>query len=72
MNPLVAEPTHQRRLLQRGEVTALLQLPDPDIQWLIDTRQLLELRIRGKERFDSKDVIQLIESYKITASRRVQ
>ncbi len=66
------DSTRQRRLLQRHEVGALLQLPDPDIQWLIDTRQLMDLRIRGKERFDSRDIEHLIEAYKMTAKRRIQ
>lgn len=60
----------ERRLLQRDQVAALLQIPDDDLQWLIDTRQLLELRIRGHQRFDSQDVSRLIETYKTTQSRR--
>lgn len=72
MNSISADLTQERRLLKRQQVGTLLQLEDDDVQWLIDTRQIVELRIRGKERFDSKDVSQLIESYKITASRRIQ
>jgi hypothetical protein len=53
----------ERRLFQRDQVAALLQIPDEDLQWLIDTRQLLELRIRGHARFDSREINQLIESY---------
>ncbi|QNI30855.1 hypothetical protein H7849_17260 [Alloacidobacterium dinghuense] len=62
---------HERRLLVRGEVEALLQLPPNDVQQLIDTRQLLAIKIAGQERFDSKDLYQLVETYKITAARRV-
>jgi hypothetical protein len=72
VNSISADLTQERRLLKRQQVGTLLQLEDDDVQWLIDTRQIVELRIRGKERFDSKDVSQLIESYKITASRRIQ
>jgi hypothetical protein len=61
-----------RKLLQRDEVAALLQIPAEDLEWLINTRQLLEVRIRGHERFDSKDIFELIDAYKITSSRRVQ
>ena len=60
---------HERRLLQREQVAALLQLDGEDLQWLIDTRQLLELRIRGHVRFDSKDINQLIDSYRIIQGR---
>jgi hypothetical protein len=61
---------HERRLMLRGEIVALLQLPDHKIQTLVDTRQILPIRIEGEERFDSKDVYQLIDVYKATASRR--
>jgi hypothetical protein len=60
----------ERRLLQREEVATLLQLDDADLQELIDTRQLTEIRIRGQERYDSADVYGLIDSYKKTQSRR--
>lgn len=63
------DPT-SRRLLQPEEVTALLQLPDDDLQWLIDTKQLCEIQIRGHRRFDSADVYQLIAEYKSTSQRR--
>ncbi len=60
----------ERRLLRRGEVAALLQLEDADLQELVNTRQLAEIRIRGQERFDSSDVYRLVDSYKRTQSRR--
>jgi hypothetical protein len=62
--------TTERRLLQREEVADLLQLSDADLQELINTRQLAEIRIRGQARFDSADVYGLIDSYKRTQSRR--
>jgi hypothetical protein len=63
---------HERRLLTRDEVLSLLHLSDEQLQLLIRTRQLVPIRIAGEERFDSRDVDQLIESYKSTASRRSQ
>jgi len=62
----------QRRLMVRDEVIAILQLSDDKVQQLINTRQLLALRIAGEERFDSLDLYRLIEAYKSTASRRIQ
>lgn len=59
-----------RRLLRKEEVVALLQLPEADLQWLISTGQLLELRICGHRRFDSKDVLELVETYKQIQRRR--
>jgi hypothetical protein len=61
---------HERRLMLRGEIISLLQLPDHKIQELVDTSQIQPIRIVGEERFDSKDVYQLIDAYKATASRR--
>lgn len=61
-----------RRLLIRGEVTSLLQLSEDQVQLLINTRQIVAIRIAGEERFDSRDLDQLIETYKSTASRRPQ
>jgi hypothetical protein len=60
----------QRRLLVRAELEAALQLSKQNVQQLIDTHQILPIRITGEERFDSQDVYHLIEGYKATASRR--
>ena len=62
----------ERRLLLREEVLSNLQLPEEKIQQLIDTRQITVIRISGEERFDSKDIDQLIDFYKATAARRAQ
>ena len=62
----------ERRLLDRDGVLSVLHLIGEELQQLIDTHQLLPIRIVGLERFDSKDVYQLIDSYKATASRRIQ
>jgi hypothetical protein len=61
-----------RRLLIRNEVLAVLQLSEDQVQSLINTRQLVSIRIAGEERFDSRDLDQLIDTYKATASRRPQ
>lgn len=59
-----------RRLLQRSDLIELLQLPDPKVQWLIDTHQIRALRLCGEERFDSRELDQLIETYKQIANRK--
>jgi hypothetical protein len=60
-----------RRLLRRADVMALLQLPEPKVQWLIDTHQINVLVLcEGEERIDSREVDQLIETYKQIAVRK--
>ena len=61
---------YDRRLLIRDEVLFLLHLSDEQVQQLINTRQLTPFFITGEERFDSRDVYRLIESYMSAASRR--
>ena len=61
-----------RRLLRREEVLSLLQLEDSDLQQLIDTRQITDLRIRGHQRFDSLEIWRFIDAYKIVSNRRTQ
>jgi hypothetical protein len=68
---MTAQP-HNRCLLIREQVIAKLQLPNDKVQQVIDTRQILPIRITGEERFDSLDIDQLISSYVTTASRRIQ
>jgi hypothetical protein len=62
----------ERRLLIREEVLSLLYLSDEQLQLLIRTRQIVPIKIAGEERFDARDLDQLIESYKSTALRRPQ
>ena len=59
-----------RRLSSGGELPALLQLSQEQIDWLVNTRQLNPLIICGQKRFDSRDVDTLIQTYKETALRR--
>jgi hypothetical protein len=60
----------ERRLLLRSDVESLLQLSEDQVQQLINTRQITALRIAGEERFDSRELDLLIETYKKTAQRR--
>jgi hypothetical protein len=62
----------ERRLYAGIELSALLQLSEEQVSWLVNTRQLQPLNICGQMRFDSRDVEGLIQTYKVTASRRVQ
>lgn len=61
-----------RRLYTPAELPSLLQLSQEQIDWLVSTRQLQPLKICGESRFDSRAIDQLIDTYKNTASRRVQ
>ena len=61
-----------RRLYQPAELPAVLQLSEEQIDWLVSTGQLNPIRIAGEERFDSRDVNQLIDAYKCVQSRRPQ
>ena len=61
-----------QRLMERNEVELYLSLDGTKVQWLIDTRQITVIRMRGEDRFDSRDLDLLIETYKKTAHRRAQ
>jgi hypothetical protein len=61
-----------RRLLTREEVHMQLGLDSEQVQFLINTRQITRIRIAGEERFDSREIDGLIDSYKATAQRRAQ
>lgn len=64
-------PRYDRWLLERGEVMFALNLTEEQVQHLVDT-QLLPIRIEGEERFCSRDLNNLIDTYKFTASRRAR
>jgi hypothetical protein len=69
----VANPARPgRRLLIRPEVLQMLQLNEEQVQGLVNTRQIVPIRIAGEERFDSRDLERLIDSYRTTALRRAQ
>lgn len=59
-----------RRLMTRSEAELYLALSHDQTQSLINTRQIILIRIQGEDRFDSWDLDLLIETYKQTAHRR--
>ena len=58
------------RLMDRSEADRYLALLTTQVEWLINTGQVVPIRIRGEERFDRRDLDLLIETYKQTAMRR--
>jgi hypothetical protein len=65
------KPVLPRRLLLRADLIALLQLPEPKVQWLINTHQIRALYLAGgEERFDSRDLDHLIDTYRQIAIRK--
>jgi hypothetical protein len=59
-----------KRLMARSEVDRYLALSCDQVQSLINTRQITVIRIKGEDRFDSRELDLLIETYKKTAQRR--
>jgi hypothetical protein len=68
----ITNQIHKRRIIDRQELNYILNLSDDKVQHLIDTRQITLLRIQGEERFDSMDIDNLINTYRLTAQRRAQ
>lgn len=65
-------PQTERRLYQPGELPALLQLTTEQVNGLIHTGQLCQIRICGEERVDSHEVDEMIETYRQIAERKNQ
>lgn len=63
--------TEEKLLSPVNEVARQMSLTPDDVQHLIDTQQLLTIRIRGKVLIPQRDVISLIETYRRTALRHV-
>lgn len=61
-----------KRLIPRNEVDLYLALSHDQVQSLINTQQITVIRIKGEDRFDSRDLDLLIETYKQTARRRAK
>ncbi len=59
-----------RRLFTAEQVAEILQLERGQIEWLISTGQLQAISICNTVRFDSKDLAQLIETYRSVTARR--
>jgi hypothetical protein len=64
--------TQERRLLQRSDLVAILQLPAMKVDWLVDTKQIRPLLLCGEERFDSREVDRLIATYQQISERKEQ
>ena len=60
----------ERRLLQKTDLVAILQLTEPKVQWLIDTKQIRSILLCGEERFDSKELDRLIATYQQISERK--
>jgi hypothetical protein len=61
---------HARRLYAGADLPALLQLSAEQIDRLVKTGQLRQIRICGEVRFDSRDLDALIQAYKSIAQRK--
>ena len=66
----MTDPPSQRRLHRREELPGILGLSTEQVAQLERTGQLNPIRICGEERFDSKEVDALIETYRQIASRK--
>lgn len=64
--------TQERRLLQKSDLIVILQLPEPKVNWLIDTHQIRPILLCGEVRFDSKEIDRLIATYMQIAERKDQ
>ena len=62
--------SRSRHLLRKDDLIDLLQLPEPKVQWLIDTEQIHPILLCGEERFDSRELDRLIETYNQIADRK--
>jgi hypothetical protein len=67
---MTQELQSERRLYQLGELPELLQLTQEQVDRLIRTGQLCRIRISGEDRIDSREVNQMIETYKQVAQRK--
>ena len=56
-------------LMDFDQVVAVLRLDPDDVRWLVATRQLKEIKLCGKVRYDSRDVSRLVETYKRTQGK---
>lgn len=59
-----------RRLYTGTELPALLRLTPEQVDRLINTGQLRPIRICGEVRFDSRELDELVETYKQIAQRK--
>jgi hypothetical protein len=66
----VPDIPQQPRLLTAADLITLLQLPEPKVRWLIDTKQIHPLLLCGEERFDSREIEVLIRTYRQISERK--
>jgi hypothetical protein len=59
-------------LLKKHNLTNVLCLGPEQVDYLINTRQILPIRIAGEELFDRRDLERLVDTYKATAARRLK
>ena len=55
---------HSVQLLTFDTVVAKLNLPPAEVERLVATGQLPEIRIRGHRRFDERDLTKFVDAYK--------
>jgi hypothetical protein len=59
-----------KRLMTRSEAELYLALSHDQVQSLVNTRQITVIRIKGEDRFDSRELDLFVDTYKKTAQRR--
>ena len=64
------QSSEQPLLLTVDEVMSTLRLEKDQVKWLENTTQLQLIIICGQERYDSRDVRRLVDSYRSTQARR--
>ena len=62
--------SQQPRLLTAADLITILQLPEPKVRWLIDTRQIHRVLLCGEERFDAREIEALIRTYRQISERK--
>lgn len=60
----------KRRPLEFRGVAAMLSLTSDEFQWIVDTKQLHEIQIHGKNRVDQRDFDRLLPFYKRVQNRK--
>ncbi len=63
------ERTRRLQLLTLDQVAQALNLDEPQIEHLVATGQLPDLHIEHQRRFDERDLVRLVETYKRVQER---
>ena len=56
-------------LVDDDAVRTILSIPAPDLNWLVDTEQLLPIQIRGRRLFELSQIEELVCLYKTVQAR---